>query len=280
MAISVDASSATIKFHNQQVKPTVDIKDSRVLVGNLTNNYVSKNQVAQAFTADGIVNISKSGGSSLSGWQFGFIQFQRINKLEIYYAGAQSNHGAVGLFPAKGSAMSALVTLDSNPQMIPWTEPQSKPRYKESGGKVEAETGDHPMIMLPHSITNSATSQPNYAFHFIDDRSFWTVFTYEDSSGTRTYMMHYEWSLRYEFMMRWESGKPKIHKDRGAFSMQKPRSGAPTEPALKNLLANPQPPLSNIEMPNGLKNAVTGGQGPSRKDLDRRYGNVPPNFWT
>ena len=280
MAISVNASSAKITFHNQQAKPAVDIKDPSPLIAHLTNNYTSKTQIAQAFTADGVVNISKSSGDSLTGWQFGFIQFQRINKLEFYYAGAQVDHGSVGIFPANGSAMSSLVTLDSNPGMIPWTEPQTKPRYKDAGGKITAETGDHPLLRLPWNITNDKTKQPNYVFHFIDDREFWTVFTFEEPSGNRTYMMHYHWSLHYEFMMKWVRAKPKVHKDRAKFGMDNPKSGAPTEPALKNLLANPQPPLSNIEMNAGLRNAVAGGQGPSRKDFDRRYGNVPPVFWT
>ncbi|MPY86862.1 MAG: hypothetical protein GEU99_02975 [Luteitalea sp.] len=278
MAITVRFSTAGINVVAQKAKPAIDFTPPKVVVANLTNGYQNVNTVSNTFSAVGQVEVTVGPGDNMSLLAFGFIQIQKVKAAQFFYAGKRVDHGAVSLFVDRKPAMPQTVALDSSTFSFPWTK--GAPRFTHQPPKVVADTGDHPLTKAPKSITNSVTLEQNLLFHLIDDREFWTVFMSEDSSGVRTPMAHFHWSLRYDFMLIWPKGNPTVHLNRSTFKVDATVSGPPTDAAIAALVTAPNEPHSNDLMKAAVFAAVSRGQSVNRKDHERRFANVPPTFFT
>jgi hypothetical protein len=215
--------------------------------------------------------------SEFKTWRFCFLQFQKVDELGMFYAGPKRRSGQISLFISKPPALTTSLHLDSEDEFSPWTHAFDGTL---SGGKITAISGDHPAARAPKHMTNSVTNALKFLFHIVDVRRFWTVFSAQDPAGDFHHLAHVEWKLRYDFMFVWRNGSPKVHQNRSLLSASQSVSGAPTEEGLNALLKNPKPPHANAEVRKAIKHAVLHGP-PNRSDLgERKFVNLPRNFFS
>jgi hypothetical protein len=276
MSVTVQVNTASININSGGAIPAIAFNPKNS-VCHLTKGFSNSNKVASAWDATGEVSISLGRGDTLSGWQFGFIQFQKILNAAYYYVGRVPSHGSISLLVSKVPAMTNHFALDSHPNQEPYTVAQ--PRFKHVAPKITAPTRDHPLNKAGASITNKKTSHPNFLFHIVDHRKFWSIFTAQDANGAFTHMMHFIWEMRYDFMITYDSGgKPRVFRRSPIFKMGSPIKGPPTDKEVTPHLANPHPPNANAIMRLALNNTVSGGK-PNRVDTDHWFANVPSTFF-
>jgi hypothetical protein len=292
--VTVDVASATITHDKSKVKLACHIIPSTasgtgnpVAVGHMTQNFnVSKSNditAGHAWTADAEVGVSGP-QSEINTWEFGFMQFQKLNALNFFYAGLRAEYGGIAVNAHLPPAMIQAVCLDSDNAFSPWTNANTKGSavFDPKSGKVKVSTGDHPMHRVATMLGNNRTGEDNFLFQAIDDRDFWTVFVARDPAGNMQHLAHFRWKLRYEFTFKWRKGVPA-----GTFvgkppTFDTPVAGAPTEPLIQKLLKNPAQPQANSLMKQAILQAVATPNTANRKDLsvDERFGVLPKDFWT
>jgi hypothetical protein len=276
MAVVIQEKTAKVTIVSGDAVPSIDLQKDRV-VCHLTKGFAGADSVARAWRATGTVNLSVGPGDSLTNWQFGFIQFQKILNAGYFYAGKLSTHGSISLNIAAPPAMPRTLTLDSHDGQIPWTVAQ--PRFTRQGSAITTSTGDHPLNKAGTTLENKTTGKVNFLFHLLDHRKFWTIFSAQDADGRFFHLMNFEWQLRYDFMLMWNaSGTPMVFKRSTLLSMGTPVAGPPTDGDVKAKLVNPQPPNANDEMLFAMARALKGGK-PNRTDHPQRFANVPPIFF-
>lgn len=275
MAVTVHARTAAITLVGQNAKPGIDIKSEKV-VCHLTNGYRREDSVSRAFQAVGSVRITLGPGDSLSGWQFGFLQFQKTNFAGYFYAGKAPSHGSVSILISEPPAMPQKLALDSNDNYSPWTVPQ--PRFEHFPPEINAGTGDHPLNRAATKVVNKITDKVNFLFHVVDHREFWSVFTAQNPAGNVQHLAHFRWELRYDFMFAWAGDKPSVFRNGSSFKLGAVASGPPKEAEVSALLAKPSPPQANELMKKAVLRAISGSR-PNRADNQHWFANVPVTFF-
>lgn len=273
MAATINTGSAKIIVDNS-ARPGIEMTEQRVIC-HLTSGFSSEDSIGHAFTANGSVNVSAKPGD-LVGWDFGFIQFHKVNFVATFYAGRTTSQGAVAIQAHIPPATLQPLTLDSEADITPWTKEAGR-RFRNVPGKITASTGDHPLFRAPLEVTNQTTGEKNLILEVIDNRDLWTVFTAQDPTHSNQYLAHFRWSLRNHYKFVWRAGRPAAI-NHSSFKIMDPVSGPPPEGELASLLANPRPPHSNPTSRLALRNAVLGGP-PNREDLREWFRTVPGDFF-
>ena len=230
----------------------------------------SKN--AAAFRIDGQVKLT--GTAVPRGFEVAFLQFVRFNFVGVFYAGRKRSEGSISILVHE--ALSKKVLLDPNPPLPPWIS--EKHFSQEAGNLAKNSMGDHPFFKVPRiAQQNTATGVPNYLFHIVDDRDFWTVFSVFET-GKFQHLSHIHWHVRHDQKFNWRNNVPLALPASSAFTHDNPTLGAPTDPDLQTLLAKPEPPFAKPEFEKALVRAVL-PPNPHRADKDVRFFNVPQDFF-
>jgi hypothetical protein len=235
-------------------------------------NKLDPEKTAAAFRIDGQVALTGPGGVP-TGFEVAFLQFVRFNFLGVFYAGRKNSEGSVGLLVHE--ALSKRVLLDPNPPMPPWI---SETPFTRTGSLAKNSMADHPFFHTARQAPNVTTGVPNFLFHIVDDRDFWTVFSVREA-GRFQHLTHIHWHVRHDQQFSWRNGIPVPTRAASAFTPdQNPTPGPPTDPDLRTLLAVPAPPNAKDALKAALPIAVL-PPNPHRSDNATRFFNVPQDFF-
>ncbi len=298
MTIKVDSGKAKITLADTaKAKPDVLISKTfgtNFACSHLTNGFVPGITLANvsatdAFTATATVPVDVPAAdlATLKLWNFGFIQFQRIGALTLYYSGQYSERGEIivqaNLAPAMGNSHGRDHSYDPNP---PWLRVGTSGDlvFNAATGLVTVKTGDHPMCRVGTEIKNTKTGYTNYLRRLIDARTFHTIFAALDPNGKYHHLAHFKWTVNWDFEFQW-SGGSMIGKSKAAgagqtgFTADAPQSGAPADSKVLAMLKDPKmaAKLGTNEQSAALKNAINGP--PNLIESSTYNGFVPANFW-
>ena len=284
MAVAVDAKSASITLAKDKAQPDVAVRSGGI-VCHLTNGFdpneqfdpTKPNRSRLAWSATGKLKLTKAAADSLTGWEFGFIQFQKVNAISFFYAGKTASAGSIIIHAHEPPLLPQKTALDSFVGFSPWTK--NTPRFKATGNDIECETGDHPMMAAGFSRKNRKTNQDNFLFHVIDDREFFTVLSARDPAGKLTHLRNFHSHLRYDFQFNWRANNPVKRTNTSSITFGTILDGPPTAAELSGMIADPIGPFANDLCTTSVLHAVTTSNPTNRNDLDRRFVNVPPDFF-
>ncbi len=300
MAVSLNASSATVTITGvNKIVPTVAVVRAGAGTDLLVNAHLSNNFDAGATSITGAaageawhavgkvgVGVGPGDAAELAQWNFGFLQFQKINALTLYYNGATRNGGGLVVQahfpPALGRASGRdSGTLDPNP---PWLRVGTAGTLTVdvAKGVATAETGDHPMVLVGSRRQNAKTASTNYLSQLVDDRQFVTVFSARDPQGVYTHLAHFAWSVVWDFNFVWVDSEPRPRRGGPTrFTMGPVVLGPPTDPSVTGFLANPAAAvkLGTSEQRAALLSAIN-APPPNRIDSEDPIGAYPDDFYT
>ncbi|HKB02740.1 MAG TPA: hypothetical protein VKD90_11000 [Gemmataceae bacterium] len=303
MAIVLNAASAKLKIDKSKAVPDLYVFPSGntpdpVVNAHLTNKYTAGTsgpagaQADDAFSITGTVNVTADPGDAaeLAKWHFGFLQFQKINALNLYYNGAYRSQGGLliaahhapgmsnnpGRDHAKGDANKPFVKVDTAGNL----------RVDVAKGLATSVAGDHPMLLVTATRTNNKTGNTNYLAQLVDNRDFVTAFVARDPAGTYHFLSHVEWTVIWNYTFTWKGGMPIKTKvtagGAGAtvFDIKTEVAGKPTQKWVQKMLADPSAAakLGTDEQHAALKAAANGGP-PNREDCTDPIGHYPDNFY-
>jgi len=166
----------------------------------------------EAFEFTGHVKINLNPGDSLNGYRFGFIQFMRQRKLDTVYAGKTSKEGCITIDRMKIIKDDYFLDCAETMTIKPFARPTVPPfaKFNEQEREQIATFGDQPMSGVPTTVFNDSTDRLNYLAKIQDEREACTIFTVLDPSMKFQHLAHVQWTLRYEFNIKWRGGK--LHK--------------------------------------------------------------------
>jgi hypothetical protein len=275
--ITVDASSAVIGGTFNLATPAVATDGGTTgdfVVAHLTHglNKRDPDKNASALRIDGQVRITEAGAKP-PGFEVAFLQFVRFNFIGQFYAGRKRTEGSVGI--VAHPALPQLVLVDALEEIPPFI---SEASFTSAGGLAKNSMGDHPFLSCARAVWNFKQGVPNYLFHIVDDRDFWTVFSVRDA-GKFQHLMHLHWRVRHDVKVQWRNGIPVQAIKASSFTVDaQPTKGAPTEAFLKALLASPSPPFARSEFKAALQRAAQ-QPNPHRSDNPEWFANVAADFF-
>ncbi len=275
MTAQFDAKKADIKLEDDGIAIDWTTNgDGTLLLG-----HMGKGWSGQDWTGDAVEMNATIPATDADQVEFGFVQLARANRFEAFYAGRIASEGSIALNYFVAPALKQKILLDgSNKPRDPWYR---NPTFGTSRNGRAAGTGDHPGLVVPLKIKNRVRSYvPNYLFHVVMDREFWTIFTARESNGKLTYLAYVQWQLVYEFKIRWSSGIPQRFTNRSAYRVIKDKTmGRPPDTDLQQLLDNPSGERANAI--GGFAQKITeSGTLPNRNDLESRFITIPEVFWS
>lgn len=277
MAASFDSKQASLVIHDEGVAISwAASADGLSLLGHMGKGWNGQNWNQDAVTTNASIPVTNADQV-----EFGFVQVARANRFEAFYSGRIASEGSIALNYFVAPALTQKIFLDAGsrpPPRDPWYR---NPALGISRNSRSAETGDHPGLVVPLQRKNRVCSYvPNFLFHVIMDREFWTLFTARENDGKLTYIAYYQWQLTYEFMIRWSNGTPQPFVNRSRYQVLKSKTiGRPADPDLQAILSNPAGQRAN-EIGARAQEITEGGSPPNRSDLKSRYMNVPEQFWS
>jgi hypothetical protein len=283
--MNIQTSTLAIAIDSSKAVPDFQVLDKAVC-GHLTNSFSVKNGdpvAGAAWTAKATVNASLSAGETIGDVTFGFVQLQKAAKTQFFYAGRFPSHGSMILTVNAPPAMPDQLALDSHDGFVPFTVSQAQGRFQFANGVVTASTGDHPLVKAGREMSgtdkmNRKTKQTNFLFHVIDERDFWTIFTFRGKDDKLQYLAHFTWNLKYNCRFKWLNNTPKIDINSSTIKFGTMIKGAPTDSFLQSLLKNPDVPNANDVMLFAIVATLKAPQGANRNDLETRFANVPGDF--
>lgn len=299
MAVSLNASSATVAITGvDRIFPTLVVVANGpggdpLVNAHLSNNFelgatsVTGGAAKDAWQAVGKVGVTAGAADAaeLARWNFGFVQFQKINTLALYYNGSRRSGGGLVIEAHRPPALATTSGRDCgvgdpNP---PWLRVGTggATRVDVAKGVATAEAGDHPMLLVGTKRQNAKTASTNYLSKLIDDRQFVTVFSARDPQGVYTHLAHFAWGVVWDFDFVWMGGQPShVRQGPTRFTMGPVVAGPPTHPSVAGFLANPAAAvkLGTAEQRSALQNAINGP--PTRTDSEDPIGAYPDDFYT
>jgi hypothetical protein len=281
MTVRIDAASAAIDVNVAGAKADVTA-GKRIVAFHLTQGFDiadvedAGNQPREALSATGRVRLARAPGESLSGWQFGFVQLAKMHAGAAFYAGRIASEGGIAV--NFKNAMPSALLLDSIAGRSPFTA--APPTFDVVNEVVTCPMADHPALKVPQKLRNSARVVDNFLFHVLDDREFWTVLTAVDPRGVRQHLAHFHWRISHDVKFSWVKGAPIVGPRTSSFTLIGTARGAPPEPELQPLLADPAPPQFNDAAAAATLASFLGARGPNRSENRERFLNVPPTFFT
>lgn len=296
MAITIDSANAKIAIINgNKPRPAAFLlktDNSWIVNTHLTHGFAPGSSRAaitasDAFTATATVplTVPAADAGTLKNWSFGFIQFQRISSLVLYYAGCYPTQGETIIQAQMPPAMTTNLGRDhSNDPNPPWL------RVGTDGDKVFNSTtklvtvtmGDHPMCAVGTERKNTKSSYNNYLRKFCDGRTFVTVFTARDPQGNYQHLAHFQWEVTWDLEFQWSGWGTQLGcktLSQNKFTMGAVKAGAPTDKHIVPFLADPSkaPKLGTNEQNAALLAAIKGA--PNIIYNDPYVGAVPDDFW-
>jgi len=276
MAASFDPKQANLIIHDEGV--AIDwaaSTDGAFLYGHMGKGWSGQTWAQDALTAN-----ASFPASNADQVEFGFVQIARANRFGAWYSGRIASEGSIALNYFAAPALTQSILLDGGstpPPRDPWYR---HPAFSLSGNRRSAETGDHPGLVVRLKLKNRVCSYvPNFLFHVIMDREFWTIFTARENDGKLTYLAYYQWQLVYEFMIRWNNGTPQRFINRSHYQLLKSKTlGRPADADLQAILSHPAGQRAN-EIGTRAQSLTESGAPPNRSDLKSRFMNVPEIFW-
>lgn len=297
MAITVDAANAKITIKNAaKAVPSIFAMTAGSNIGintHLTNDFVagtSKQAIraTDAFTATATVplTVPAADQADLKNWNFGFIQFQTISSLTLYYAGSSRDRGETIIQAHIPPALTASTGRDHfNDPNPPWLRVGTTGDvvFKKASGLVSVDMGDHPMCLVGTDRKNSKSTYYNYLRRLSDIRTFHTIFSARDPKGTYQHLAHFKWTVTWDFDFQWKSSGTAVMFTPNAgtgFKMGQVTAGTPTDKTSVKFLNDPNaaPKLGTNEQNAALLAALKGA--PTKLESETYFGTVPENFWT
>jgi hypothetical protein len=283
MAIRFDTSRVTIAISAPNVKPDVFINSTvGHVICHLTQGFNETSfptGQGDAFTAAAHMPLIMAPTDTLSGWDFGFVQFARANLCRIFYAGRRRSGGSIGVTVHVPPALPSQVALDGfSSASIPWFR---DPMLSFARPIVNAGWGDHPGLKVQLKLRNSNTNTDNLLFQIQDEREFWSIFSAKDPAGTLRYIAHFQWRVRWEFEFNWIGDKVFKRKTNSSFTIvQRKVDGPPTDTDVVPLLADPKAPRMSDLFVKALIQAIRGARGPNRSENTSWFTTVPRDFFS
>jgi len=283
VAVTFDTSRLSFTFVSDTAKPDIFIASTAGnIICHMTEGFDSAKfpiEQRDAFTANAQVPVRLTGGDTIDGWDYGFVQFARANACRVFYVGPTRANGRVTVQVHIPPALASAVHLDqTSSASVPWF---STPMLAYLPPMISARWGDHPAVRIPATLRNSTTNSQNYLFHYQDEREFWSIFTARDPSGKLDYIGHFQWKVRWDCQFYWMGGKLFKRNNTSSFDIvQRKVIGPPTDPDVKPLLADPKGPAMKEEFGGALTRALYGARGPNRSEDVGWYTNVPQDFYT
>ena len=212
--------------------------------------------------------------------KLGLVQFARGVTWQAFYAGRTPKEGSIILDFFLPPAMTSTLLLDAANERTP------EPFYRSPvnifrSGTASSDWGDRPGMVVFKTLNNRVVSNvPNYLFHAIMDREFVTILTAVSENGAPQYVAFFEWQVRYDFKLKWEGEKLKVALNSSTCSITTPpTAGKPSAAHWQGLLAAPTGERANaVGRHTELQTNNLGP--PNRRDLETRFANVHPDFWT
>ncbi|MGB8473589.1 MAG: hypothetical protein WCE61_05820 [Candidatus Acidiferrum sp.] len=235
-----------------------------------------------AITAGAHLPVVPGPGESVSAWNFGFVQIGRIINpafTGIFYAGRIRREGSITVNPSVPPGLASPILYDATGSPPdPWFE---TPNPSFTPPNINAGWGDHPSLKVPLKLRNSGRSNvDNFLFQLILDREFWTIFTATDPPGKIHYIAHFHWQVRYDLELMWRNGNAALRRNKSFHKVLEAKvMGAPTDPALRTLLANPSGDRANKLFGHSITQSFLGPRGPNRTENDNWFATVPYDFW-
>jgi hypothetical protein len=300
--VEVDASSVKITFNTSTAVPDVYVypftfpSQDPVVNTNLTNGFnggsTPQNTTAtDAWTATAEVNVNldpATDTSKLPNIIFGFIQFEKINQVNLYYAGRVKREGGIIIQAGVPPALPRKFGTDWNQSpthILPWVRwfPGDQ-AYKPARKVAEVTMGDHPQMRAKAVLDNDKTRYPNFLFKFIDDRQFLTVFAVKFPRDVYQFLAYFEWSVVWSYEFGWKHGLP--IKIKGPTTSFKCPTGTvttgklPIPPLSVSQVLNPTtiPVLGTPELTQAIQASVANKVPPNRSDELERFGVMPGSF--
>ena len=290
-AVLVDGSSAKIDVR-AEAGPAVVVDPS----GEGTGIPVVATRLANkphAWTATGQVKVTvgPTDAAELAKWNFGFIQFMKVNLVNLFYAGRIPSDGGILIQPHVRPALRTNLGRDSDFAITepnpPWTNINTSgdKTFNAAKGVASFTMGDHPHMVVDAIMRNTVTTFRNFMFEFIDDREFVSVFTSQDSNGKFQPLAHFRWSVRWHFQFIWKGSfgfeiPAGFKLPSSAFRMGDVVLGEPSLPEIKKLLVDPGKAsrLGTRELTAAIQACIRAGAPPNLFISKERIGTVPPNF--
>jgi hypothetical protein len=297
--VILNPKSAKILIDSSAAVPAISVNavgrsGSRPTVNtHLTNNFSpgaispQGNTASPAWSAAAAVALTVSvRDPTISNWNFGFIQFQKIKQATAHFVGRDRVDGRfeidAGIPPVlpRNVGRDCADRLDLN---RPWTRDGTAGSlsFNSATGLATGVTGDHPMMMLAATDRNNTTGYDNFLLDLIDEREFVTVFSARDPLGIYTHLAHFVWSVRWHFTFGWKPGGIPIavKHPSTSFTMGIVVQGAPPQPELQGFLPDPVKAqrVGSPESTGAVQTAMLFGRPPNRTEFEER-GAVPPDF--
>ena len=300
MAITVDAANAKIVLKDgNKLRPAafilnVGANTSQAYIVNthLTNGFIPGStratiNAADAFSATATVplTVPTADMATLKDWNFGFIQFQKISSLTLYYAGSHTDKGELLMEVNRSPAMTHTEGRDhSGDPNPPWLRvgTSGDAVFNPATKLVTVQMGDHPMCVVGGKWKNTKTTYDNYLRKLCDARTFTTIFSARDPQGHYHHLAHFQWQATWDFDFRWLGGGDGLQgmpSAQNRFSMGAVTMGGPKAKSLLPFLADPKaaPKLGTNQQNAALLAAVQGP--PTLIENSTYFGSVPDNFW-
>ncbi len=276
--IGIEAQNASLTYNISGLSPNVAFEpygQPKRAVFHLSKGYKltrDTETIGHAWTAYGSgPGQSKTGTAGDE--ELGFLQTQEVETLKFFYAGERRSHGSIAI--NIGPRIVPKTCLDSEDHLDPWT---SVERSLASGNTWQAKTGDHPASRCPLRLGNVATNKPNYLFHVIDRRRYFTILTFR--LGREFIPLRwFKWSISHNVKFRWVSSKPKIQSKFSTFSFGPIMVGPANSAEIRKITKNPSRPFANY-LTRTVISGVVLGHLMGRNAQTTWFANVPGNFWT
>ena len=278
MAVSIASNQAVLTIDSSGVKPAGQVVNDTFLFGHLTTGFRGGDFTGDALTCLGTVPVSGP-AAEVDRLELGFVQVARAVTFQAFYAGRMHSEGGIALDYFVPPALNAKVLLDgSNNPRDPWYR---NPTFGTApASRRAANFGDHPGMVVRLSLQNRVRSNVrNFLFHCFMDREFFTILTALEPGGRPNYIAHFQWKVRYEFRVKWRSGRPTVLVNQSTFKQLKnPTIGRPSEGDLQVVLNAPAGERANA-IGKRVEAATVTGNKPNRSDNEARFITVPDDFW-
>ncbi|HEX7505408.1 MAG TPA: hypothetical protein VF550_01470 [Polyangia bacterium] len=278
MAVKINESQLQMTVNEDAAKPDVYINPVGHAIFHLTQGFNPSDfpqGQRDALTAGAHVPLGGNPGTTA----FGFVQIGRLNHFGAYYAGRIAREGSITILVHEPPAMPINVLLDGvgNPPMPFFAD--LTPNWLPPN--IHCSWGDHPASRVPLRQENFLTSRvPNYLYHYLDDRDFWTIFTAQEPGKAPHYIAHFQWKLRYDVKFRWRNGNAIVQQSASSLSIiSRKVKGPPKEPDLQSLLITPRGPRSNLLMGDALRRAFSQGSANRQENSNCAPNIIPGDFW-
>lgn len=280
MAVTADKDSILIEIHQpDDCYPDAEIVRDKTGAPGASFFVRDPGAGSHGLWMKGQVKFLLDPGDTLAGWRVGFVQIVRMTTLTVRYSGRIGSEGSIVIDPLVGLASNVLLDC-GDVARIPWSSLQIPNGTEFNGTMANARTQDNPHQVVPATLQNPQVSKiDNFLYDFKQDCEFWTILTAMDPAKSPHYLAYLHWRFVHKVDFFWRTGSP-LPSEWGTFKLlEKMVLGAPGEPSLQSILANPTGPIANDIFGNAIGNAFTGAAPQSRSESATGLSPRRLDFW-